>query len=72
MCTFYCIDVLASDPVKQHDLNKLQEDIQHFYKKYGQLFMPNHLVKSSLDFLKVSVDKLVDMCYNEDVAKKAL
>ena len=34
--------------------------------------MPNHLVKSSLDFLKVSVDKLVDMCYNEDVAKKAL
>ena len=72
MCTFYCIDVLASVPVKQHDLNKLQEDIQHFYKKYGQLFMSNHLVKSSLDFLKVSVDKLVDMCYNEDVAKKAL
>lgn len=58
VCSFYCLDKLATEPVKKHNYNELSAILAGFYTKYYSLFAKNELVKTSLDFLKSIVDKL--------------
>lgn len=68
MCTFYCLDALASLPIRKHDYDSFSTEIDRFFDKYYHLFEKDLLVKSYLDFIKQTVDKLKEICYNTIVA----
>lgn len=58
MCTFCCLDKLASLPIRKHDYESFSSEIDSFFDKYYHLFEKDLLVKSYLDFIKQTVDKL--------------
>ena len=58
VCTFYCLDDLATSQIRKHDYKDLSEIINDFCSKYYSLFEKNELVKTSIDFLKNIIDKL--------------
>ena len=61
MCVYYCLDMFATKGIKEHDYNDLSETINHFFDRYYPLFENNLLVKTSLDFLRDSIDRLKNL-----------
>ena len=61
MCVFYCLDMLATNGIKAHDYEEMSEIIEHFYDKYYSLITGNQLVKSCIDFMKESIDRIKNL-----------